>query len=187
MLGVVSAMVLQAAATAGVACVDGDAAGNDHLASVCSPSLDGSSAYSVTYGASLAPGPASQQIMVYQAGDAWMMRVAGFAWTPGSSSVVTKRTEFEISEQDASMLAGKLTADSLLRLGAMPYYGRDDVICTDGASLELAFSEQRLQHRAAQHSCAGKTEFNQIAAAFRQVAVKYDPEFDKLLNGLKDQ
>lgn len=187
MLGLASAMVMQVASTAGVACTDADTMADDgHLANVCSPFLDGKSAYSVTFVASLTPGPSSQQIMVYQSGDAWMMRVAGFKWTRGTGAVVTKRNEFKISDEDASQLVGKLTVGSLERLGAMPYYGREDVICMDGASLELTFADQQVKHRAAQHSCAGRTEFNEIAAAFRQVAVKYDAEFEALLNGLKD-
>ena len=185
MLGVLTAMTLQAAATTAMPCAERDAMGNDHLSDVCSAHLEGEPAYSVTFGASLNPRPAAQQVMVYRADDAWVMRVAGYRWKAGTSAITTKRNEFKISDEDASMLIDILSVDSLRRLAAMPYYGSDDAICTDGASLELAFAEQRMKHRAAQHSCAGKTDFNQIAATFRQIAIKYDPEFETLLNGLK--
>ncbi len=71
-------------------------------------------------------------------------------------------------------------------LSALPYYGPEDVVCTDGSSIELAFSADGKRYAADQHSCAGKTEINRIAAKFRELALKYDPDFTDLLYGLKD-
>ncbi len=185
MLLSLATILLNVTASSGAACSETKTATDHHLASVCAPYLGGASAYSVTYHGSLTPKPASQQVMVHKADDTWFVRMAGFRWEPGSSKVVTKRNELEITDGEAKALIGKWTKASLERLSALPYYGSDDVICMDGASIELAMAEQNRKYRAAQHTCAGKTEITVIAADFRQLALKYDADFEGLLTGLK--
>jgi len=169
-----------------LACSETPSSSGYHISDVCSASLEGAPAYSATFGASLSPEPASQQVMIYRRGDAWFMRIAGYRWERGSTVVTRRRDDIAVSDVDAQALVSRLTRRALKQLSELPYYGSEDVICTDGASLELAMASGGRKFRAAQHSCAGKTRMNEIATIFRQIALKYDPEFADLLSGLKN-
>jgi hypothetical protein len=162
-----------------------DTSEDHHLEDVCNEVLKGAPAYSVTYRRSLSPEPASQQVMVYRLGDRWYVYVAGYL--KGHGSVVeTRRNDLPISDADAEKLVSRLTVEGLRQLSLSPYYGREDVVCTDGASLELEMARSGRKFKAEQHSCAGKTRLNEIAALFRQLALKYDPQFKTLLSGFQD-
>ncbi|WP_336987387.1 hypothetical protein [Altererythrobacter aquiaggeris] len=169
-----------------VACPDVDAASDDHLMGVCSPLVTEYPAYSVTYRASLSPQPASQQVMIYGRDDGWMLSIVGYRWTPGSEVILTRRQKIAISNDDAQRLSNRLTEASMKQLLALPYYGPGDQICTDGATNEVAMSKGGKKVIAQQHSCAGKTLINEISAAFRELALEYDPEFEGLLSGLEN-
>ena len=155
-----------------------------HLSNVCSPWPEGDVAYSATIQASLVPQPAAQQVMVYRLDGQWFIRIAGYHWEPGTSVIVTRRNEVPISAEDAAMIAARVDAATLSRLAERPYYGSDLVICTDGASLELAAASNGSRQSARQHSCAGETEMNEISALFRELAIKYDSESAEYLGGL---
>lgn len=187
MLDLVFASSLSSAAlTSGAACPDDFVSAEYHLADVCSAWLKGAPAYSATFRASLNPRPASHQVLIYRRDDTWFMRIAGYRRGLSGSEVVTRRNEVAVSDVDVEALASRVTKASLERLSAMPYYGSENMICTDGADLQLAMSSTGKKYVAAQHSCAGKTEINEIAATFRQLALKYDPDFAGLLTGLQD-
>lgn len=156
-----------------------------HLSDICNSLLADYPAYSATYQASLSPEPASQQVMLYLGEDGWVMRIAGYRWTPGGGEVVTRRFEVSISDDDAQQLVDRLSETTMQRLRELPYYGSDDVICTDGANTEIATALDGMKIAAAQHSCAGRTEINEIAAAFRELALRYDPAFEDLLSGFE--
>lgn len=162
---------------------EGDVSG--HLEQVCSEIIGGAPTYAVTFRASLAPQPAAQQVLLYRLDGAWMLRVAGYRWQPGGP-VETRRHELPIAARDAEALAALLDDADFDRLGQLFYYGRPDAVCSDGSSVTLARSVGGMVREAGQHSCAGKTEVHRIAAAFRRVALRYDPAFDGLLAGLKD-
>lgn len=154
-----------------------------HRADVCSEWIHGEPAYSATYAASLAPQPASQQVLVYRSSEGWMIRIAGFRWKP-EAEFTTRRNELRISDADARAITTLLATPVVERLAKQPFFGSEDVICTDGASLVLASARDGSRVAASQHSCAGRTEFNRIAASFRELAVKYDPAFADMLDGL---
>lgn len=113
------------------------------------------------------------------------MRISGYSWKSGGP-VLTRRNEVEISATDASLVTRRMTESAIKRLSDLPYYGSKDAICMDGSSYRLEMAQNGLRHTAAQHSCAGKTEINEITALFRELAVKYDSEFEGLLSGLKN-
>ena len=156
-----------------------------HLEDVCSEVLEGAPAFSVTYRRSLSPEPASQQVMIYRLKGQWYLRVAGYHWGPGNV-VETRRNDLSISDADAELLVRRLTVEEVRRLSLLPYYGREDVVCTDGASLKLEIAFSGRKFKAAQHSCAGKTRLSETAALFRQLALKYDPHFKALLSGFQE-
>ena len=161
---------------------------NWHLSDVCANYLENGGVtptYSATFLASLNPQPASQQVLIFRRDDQWHMRVAGYLWRPGRSLVEHRRNEFAISDADANALAALMDDASLERLAAQPYYGSGDIICVDGARFQLDRAERGQRFSAAQHSCAGSTQINEIFASFRAVAVKYDAGFDGFLRGFK--
>lgn len=186
MLDLVFAGILSAGlGSSGIPCAEDTDSPEYHLSDVCDPLLDGAPAYSATFRASLSPQPASQQVMVYRLDGEWFIRIAGYRWERGGE-VVTRRHDIAVSTADVDVLVSRLSKSSIEHLGAQPYYGSENVICTDGANLELAMSLEGRKFLAAQHSCAGKTGINEITAIFRQLALRYDPAFDGLLAGLKD-
>jgi hypothetical protein len=166
-------------------CTDALEFDGGHLSDVCTEWLEGNNAYSATMRASISPQPASQQVMLYRMEGAWFMRVAGYRWEPGSA-VETRRREFPVSDGDAQVIVDRMTIAHLDELGELLYYGSENVICTDGASYELAMAINGQRRNARQHSCAGKTELHQTAAIFRQIALKYDPEFAGMLRGFAE-
>lgn len=154
---------------------------------MCSKFLDGRPAYSVTWRASLSPWPATQQVMIFDHENRWRIWIVGYRWGgDGTSAVQTRTNEITITEEDARSLFAAMSDSTMARLAAQPYYGDDRRICMDGARLELAKAEEGQKRVAAQHSCAGKTELNEIAGAFRKFALKYDPDFEGLLSALKE-
>ncbi|MDE1468492.1 hypothetical protein [Aurantiacibacter sp. D1-12] len=165
-------------------CPAAEASTDGHLSDVCAALPEVDVAYSATMRASLNPRPASQQVMVYRMEGQWFVRTAGYRWTPGTSVVTTRRNDLPIAPEDASMIETRLSQTSLSRLAELPYYGADDVICTDGSNLEIAAALDGARFAARQHSCAGQTELNEIAALFRGIAIKYDSEFEGYLSGL---
>lgn len=179
---------LAMAATASTICLPAEEASDDYLQDVCDPLLEGSPAYSATYRVSLSPRPASQQVMVYQRDGSWHMSIAGYRWERGGA-IDTRRHDVEISEADAKMIIDRITKPLMERLQSLPYYGISDVIvvCTDGANYTVEMAEDGQRYAASQHSCAEKTELNETMALFRSLALKYDPEFDGLLSGLKSE
>ncbi|MGI9375467.1 MAG: hypothetical protein ACR2PC_05095 [Tsuneonella suprasediminis] len=187
LITMVAGLLITSANSADIACPAVDPGRDYHLEDVCGELSEGGPAYSATVRASMSPPPASQQVMVYRTGGVWMMRIAGYRyrWKSGGE-VVTRRREIALSDDDAEDLVRRLTEADLRHLGQLPFYGSENVICTDGASLELAIGMAGRKSKAAQHSCAGKTELRQLAAAFRQLALKYDPEFEGLLSGLRN-
>jgi len=174
-----------ATGSTGAACPEDAPVSEYHLWDVCDELLEGAPAYSVTYRESLSPGPASQQVMLYRLDSVWFIRVAGYRGEWGGP-VETRRHEMIVSDADAEAVVGRLTRDSLEQLDALPYYGSKHAICMDGASLELAMASRGRRFAAAQHSCAGKTAMNDIAAIFRALALKYDSGFEGLLSGFKN-
>ena len=94
--------------------------------------------------------------------------------------------KLEISAADADEIIQRITVNHLEQLRERPFYGSANAICLDGASYELAMASEGAELTARQHSCAGKTELNQTADLLRRIAIKYDPEFAGLLNGLTD-
>ncbi|WP_379920938.1 hypothetical protein [Erythrobacter sp. R86502] len=177
---------LAAGGASEISCADVRSTPEYHLLDACDPYLAGNTAYSITYRASLSPGPASQQVMIYRTDDGWFMNISGYRWDPGSPVIVTRRNEIAISLDEFEQLSDRLTDASINKLASLPYYGAKDVICTDGANYEVAVAKGGKKLIAEQHSCAGKTEINEIAAAFRELALAHDPEFENLLSGLKN-
>lgn len=160
---------------------------NWHLSDACANYLEGGDetpTYSATFLASLNPQPASQQVLIFRRDDQWHMRIAGYRWR-FTSLVEHRRNELAISDADANALVALMDNATLERLAAQPYYGSGDVICMDGASFQLDRAERGQSFSAAQHSCAGSTQINEIFASFRAVAVKYDAGFDGFLRGFK--
>ncbi|WP_239806808.1 hypothetical protein [Croceicoccus hydrothermalis] len=185
LIAMMAGLLITSANSVNIPCPEVDPARDYHLKDVCGELSEQTPAYSATFRGSLIPAPASQQVMVYRTDGVWMMRIAGYRWERGGE-VVTRRREVAVSDADAEDLVGRLTETDLRRLAQLPYYGSKDVICLDGASLELAIGMAGRKSKAAQHSCAGKTELHQLAAAFRQLALKYDLEFEGLLAGLRN-
>lgn len=186
MLGPVHAMILSAGvAYAGTPCPENAISSDHHLEDVCAVWIEEEPAYAATFGASLTPRPASQQVLIYRREGDWFMRIAGFRWNPGGE-VVTRRDTIAISDEDAETIVDSMNVDSLAQLHEQPFYGSDVRICTDGATYSLATAQAGRRYDARQHSCASKTELNATAALFRQLALKYDPAFEGLLYGLRD-
>lgn len=169
--------------SSGATCSEASPNTDYHLQDVCSSSLKGSLAYSVTFKASLSPAPAAQQVMMYQFNDRWLLRIAGYRWKPGSEAV-TRRNTVNISETDAELVIKAITMEALDELSKRPFFGDENVICTDGATLEVAMGQGGRHLTAAQHSCAPKSEMNELAAVLQELALKYDRGFDGLLSGL---
>ncbi|MDZ4138767.1 MAG: hypothetical protein U1D66_07795 [Erythrobacter sp.] len=128
-------VALTMAASSGTGCKVGLMEGDYHLIDVCDPIISGENAYSVTYQASLSPEPASQQVAVYTVDGEWFVRIAGYRWR--GDKVETRRRDLPISAADAEALIKKTNPSIIQRLSKLPYYGADDLICTDGASLHL--------------------------------------------------
>ncbi|QWC56245.1 hypothetical protein F7D01_03315 [Erythrobacter sp. 3-20A1M] len=182
MLGLAFSLAMSAAAT-WAACPEDIPAG-DFLFDVCEAPSDLSAAYSATMRASLKPAPAAQQVTIFRDDGKWRMRVVGYRWTLGAETV-SRQNEFEISDRDAEVIIDRMSSDAIEELAQRPYFGREGVICTDGSSYELAIASRDRRLAAKQHSCAGKTELNKTAAVFRRIALKYDPAFDGMLDGLR--
>lgn len=179
-----AAVLATSSVVTAVPCESAPGAGYEHLSDVCAEYLDGAIAYSATFGASLSPSPASQQVLIWREGETWQIRIAGYQWAPGGP-VITRRREMPISSEDAQSVIGLLDEAAFTRLGKISYFGSPLRICTDGASYTIAMSDGISKRSASQHSCAGRTEINSISAAFRTLAIKYDPEFTELLDGLR--
>ncbi|WP_338447162.1 hypothetical protein V5F89_05075 [Pelagerythrobacter marensis] len=180
----ISAFLVLSAGSFEEECVNERRSVDYHLADVCDPAFGDGPVYSATFAASLTPPPASQQVVIYRLEGEWFVRIAGFRWKAGE--VVTRRLERPIADSDAAEISERITGAALRRLGALPYYGADDAICSDGASLTLETARNGKRISASQHSCAGKTELNDLADAFRSLALKYDPESSGLLSGLSN-
>ena len=159
---------------------------NDHLLDVCDPILEGGKVYSVSYQASLTPPPAAQQVALYELDGQWFIWVAGYEWERGTSLVTTRRNDIAISKDDAKSLILFFDDARLERLSQASYYGDPLVLCTDGARTEIVIASEGMTRSFARHSCAGKSELNEIAAAFRKMALKYDAGFEGLLTGLRN-
>lgn len=159
-----------------------------HAPGVCADWLYGAPAYAVTYRGGAAPGPASQEIMLAQLDGNWHLFTSGYRWKRDEgSTVVTRRSQREISEADAARLIALTNDATLARLRELHYYGDGNAICTGGASLYLSSGKDRMTQWASQHSCSGPTEINAIAATFREVALKYDPEMEGMLRGFRNE
>ncbi len=182
MIGSAIALIASAAATP---CSVEDEA-DDHLSDVCAPFLEGAPAYGVTVQGSLIPRPAAQQVLIYQMDGEWLIRISGYRWQPGTSQIETRRTVLPISDEDAQRLIERMNDDAFERLQARPYYGSEDSICTDGSRHEVAKASAGSANRATLHSCGLNDELKAIARQFREVAIKYDPEFDGMLRMLND-
>tara|TARA_B100001179_G_C18442840_1_gene339585 strand:- start:16 stop:579 length:564 start_codon:yes stop_codon:yes gene_type:complete len=156
-----------------------------HLFSVCDPILEGGRAYSVTFEASLSPEPAAQQVALYKRSGLFFLRIAGFRWESGSSLVTTRRNEIAISKEDALSLVDLFDDARLKRLSQLSYYGDPLIVCSDGAETEVATASDGRTQSFAQHTCAAKSELNEVASVFREVALKYDPGFEGMLTGLR--
>lgn len=153
-----------------------------HPMNVCESWLEGGSAYSATMTASLTPPPATQQVVVYQFEGDWFLHAEGYRWK--GSLIETRRNDMPISEADAAAIRDKLTTAYLATLAEQPFYGSPNVICTDGATIELAAASAGSRHAARQHSCAGQTQLTKTAALFRAMAIRYDPGFEGYLSFL---
>ena len=149
---------------------------------VCDSWLEGGSAYSATMTASLTPPPATQQVVVYQFEGNWFLHAEGYRWN--GSLIETRRNDVPISQADAATIRDELTTAYLATLAEKPFYGSPNVICTDGAPIELAAASAGSRHAARQHSCAGQTQLTQTAALFRELAIRYDPGFEGYLSFL---
>ena len=182
---VLLAAMLSGLATDGSACPE-NFDESDHLMDVCADYLDDTAAYSATWLGSLSPRPAEQQVAVFRYEGKWFVRVAGYRWKPGTSLVEYRRNEIQISEEDSDAIAALMSDAKLKELSSIKYYGSDYVFCTDGASFRLDMARAGQRKEVAQHSCAGKTEINRVMSEFRNLALKYDPEFDGMLTGLKN-
>ena len=179
-----ASLLASAGASSWVACPAEKTDETQHLLEVCDPVVEGARAYSATFRASLNPPPAAQQVTIFERDGEWFMHVAGYRWKPGEA-VVTRRNDMPISAEDALALVARLE-EAGDRLAQLSYYGAPNVICTDGASFQLA-SAVGGQHRVfSQHSCAGKSELHAIAAAFRSLAIKYEPQIEGMLYALDD-
>ncbi|WP_123639866.1 hypothetical protein [Tsuneonella flava] len=121
--------------------------------------------------------------MMYRSGDQWLLRIAGYRWIP-EGGAATRRREIAILDADAEELASRITEADLNQLSQLPFYGPNALFCLHGTTLAVSIGVAGKMSSATQHSCAGKTKLNQLAAAFRQLALKYDPEFEGLLSGL---
>jgi len=137
---------------------------------VCDSWLEGGSAYSATMTASLTPPPATQQVVVYQFEGNWFLHAEGYRWN--GSLIETRRNDVPISQADAATIRDELTTAYLATLAEKPFYGSPNVICTDGATIELAAASAGSRHAARQHSCAGQTQLTQTAALFRELAIR---------------
>lgn len=159
--------------------------GNGFTLGVCDDWLEGAPAYAATFSASLTPFPAAQQVIIFRYKGGWRMAMAGYHRT-ADGAMETRRKEVEISDAEAETIARLVDQAALQRLAALPYYGSDNRICMDGANLriETAAGGQRME--ASQHSCAGKTEINTVAAAFRDLALKHDRDMSDHLDGLRN-
>ena len=166
-------------------CDDYEDNGAYHAVDLCDSRYEDVPAYAVTYRGSLIPEPASQQVAVYQIDGAWFVGISGYSWRPGQP-VVTLRHERPISAEDAVELTALLSAPTFERLDELGYYGSTGLICMDGASLRISSRTDGAVTTVGQHTCAGKTEFSQIAGRFRETALRYAPEFANLLDGLID-
>lgn len=155
-----------------------------HISNVCTGYHEGASAYSATWSASLNPKPAQQQVMIFRYEGEWRMRIAGYRWEWGTSLVEHRRNDVAISDEDANSIIELMDDKTLERLAAQPYFGSDTLICTDGAGYRLEKAKDSQRHFAAQHSCAGRTQVNEIFGKFREIALKYDPEFEGFLAGM---
>ena len=183
MIDLLAASLLASAGGASwVACPVEKTDETQHLLEVCDPVVEGARAYSATFRASLTPPPAAQQVTIFERGGEWFMHVAGYSWQPGNA-VATRRNDTPIAAEDALAIIAQLE-EAGDRLAQLSYYGAPNVICTDGARTELASAMAGQRSAFAQHSCAGKSELHEIAAAFRSLAIKYDPEFEGMLYGL---
>lgn len=156
-----------------------------HLMDVCDELLEEAPAYSATFRSSLSPLPASQQVMVYQVESRWFVRIAGYNWD-ANGAVRTSRNDIAILSDDAELLVSQLTSETFERLRGLHYYGSPDQVCMDGANMEIAMASAGRRYAVSQHSCAGQSEIFEIAASFRDLALKYDPSFQGLLAGLQN-
>ena len=158
-----------------------------HGAEVCDPVFEGATAYSATVRGSMSPAPRTQQVMLYRQEGEWRLRIAGVRWVPGTSVVVTRRNDVVISDDDAEELIALLDERAMEELGAMPYMGAEGLICVDGARLEIARAENGQRWTAAQHSCVVGSKLRPILHAFREVALRYDPDAFGMLLWLRDE
>lgn len=183
MTALISLMLAGAAAASGQACSEIAIPLDEHRSDVCDERFTGQPVYSVTFAASMTPRPALQQVTVYRIQRQWFVRVAGYRWVRGGA-FSTRRNDIAISASDAKTIEDRVSASTIGRLADLPYYGSKSFICTDGSNLELAMASDGRRYSAAQHSCAGVTEMSGIAKAFGELALKYDPEFSGMLDGL---
>ena len=166
-----------------VPCPSQEELDSSHLLDVCDSSIDSEPAYSVTFEASMSPPPAAQQITLFQREEGWILQIAGYDWQPGTGLVTTRRNVMEIPAADAQTLIDRIENASN-RLAQLSFYGDPLVICTDGATTEIAIGAHGKRRSFSQHSCAPESELHEIASEFRAVALKYDPGFDGMLGGL---
>ncbi|MCA0903165.1 hypothetical protein [Qipengyuania aquimaris] len=184
MIDMLLATLLAAAGVSSeTACTTGDDNPFENLLDVCDPAIMGARAYSATYSASLTPSPGTQQVTIFERDGEWFMRFAGFAWGPGKTLRI-RNGEHAISAEEALDLAQRFDTASE-QLAQLSYYGAPDVICTDGSRVELSSAVGGQRRAFAQHSCAGKSELHAIAAAFRSLAIKYQPRIEGMLRGLE--
>ena len=142
-------------------------------------------AYTATYRASLIPRPGRQQIVVYQHNDGWRMRLAGYSWEIDTNTVITRRRELDLSEEDVKKIPLHINYQKLDDLAEEPYYGSGDLICLDGAELEIAIAEDGRFASAARHTCSNFRSVDQLTNILWELAIQKDPSFEGLLYALK--
>ena len=158
-----------------------------HLADVCSDWIDGKIAYAATYQASLVARPGAQQVLIYESSDGWMMRIAGYRRDAKTGTVLTKRRDIPLDYGSREAIQLIVNMQTIEDMGKLPYYGSNDVICTDGAKYEVAMATEGRRFSASQHSCADPSRLHEVMGLFRAIALANDPDFNGFLTGLKFQ
>ncbi|MEM7780555.1 MAG: hypothetical protein AAF697_09220 [Pseudomonadota bacterium] len=145
---------------------------------VCAEWLDGAPAYSASV-RDLSP----YMVMLAHYEGKWVMQTIFNASERGVPVDDIRRNRIEVSDEDAQSIVALMDEPTLEKLAAQPYFGPGDHICVGGSRYELAMARDGQRYAAATHSCAGRGELHVISDAFRELAMKYDPEFGKVRGG----
>ena len=183
-LAIVMALLAQPVPVGGSDCAEFADWEADHTADVCSEWIEGEEAYSATMRGSLIPKPAAQQVLIFKTEEGWRMRVAGYSFDYDEGTTRTRRRELAISDAEAQAIKELVSPEAMARLAKLPYYGGDNRICVDGATYGLAVARNGRRTQARQHSCSDPSELDEIAGAFRALALSHDEGFEGMLTGL---